>query len=254
MEEDRGTFDVVLFTRSLHHIGQDLTGVLRLVRDRLLRRPDSGGDGGLLIIEEFGREDCDQLTAEWYYALHDSLLAAGLISPPSRHQHRHHQHKGQDQQRDVDERDDAKHEEERMKKEAERDALDRWARQFKWSHHGMEGIEHLHLGHEMVAAIESVFGRIDVQRQPVLFRFIANHVDRRLNSTTKHQNNDDSAKEEEKAGKKAYEISRTVLRWEQKMIDRGRVLPLGILGVASVDQRMDRQDSTNSRPSSVSQC
>jgi SAM-dependent methyltransferase len=251
MEEERGTFDVVLFTRSLHHIGQDLTGVLRLVRDRLLRRED-----GLLIIEEFGREDCDQLTAEWYYALHDSLLAAGLISPPRRHRH-HHQHKGQDQQHDTDQRDDAKQEEELMKKEEKRDALERWERQFKWSHHGMEGIEHLHLGHEMVAAIESVFGRIDVQRQPVLFRFIANHVDRRLNaSPTNHHHNNESAQAEEKAeaGSKAYEISRTVLRWEQKMIDRGRVLPLGILGVATVDQRMGRQDSTNSRPSSVSQC
>jgi hypothetical protein len=208
------------------------------VRDRLLRRED-----GLLIIEEFGREDCDQLTAEWYYALHDSLLAAGLISPPRRHRH-HHQHKGQD----------AKQEEELMKKEEKRDALERWERQFKWSHHGMEGIEHLHLGHEMVTAIESVFGSIDVQRQPVLFRFIANHVDRRLNSSPTNHHNNESAQAEEEAGNKAYEISRTVLRWEQKMIDRGRVLPLGILGVATVDQRMDRQDSTNSRPSSVSQC
>ncbi|ELR12323.1 methyltransferase domain containing protein [Acanthamoeba castellanii str. Neff] len=247
-KEERGTFDVVLFTRSLHHIGEDLEGVLRLVRDQLLRRADdrAGVPSGLLIIEEFGREDIDRPTAEWYYALHDSLLAAGLISPPQQKKEEQKMKKNKTEKKSIKE-----------KEEEERDVLERWARQFKWSHHGMEGIERLHLGREMVAAIERVFGRVDVQRQPVLFRFIANHIDRRLNAlnsnTNKNRNDNNEAgvpaSVVDSEGR-AYEIARAVWRWEEKMVDRHTILPLGIFGVAIATAKQQPEEAPLNRPSS----
>ncbi len=142
--------------------------------------------------------------------------------------------------------------------------LERWARQFKWSHHGMEGIERLHLGREMVAAIERVFGRVDVQRQPALFRFIANHIDRRLNALSKNNNNDSNSNKKNmndnnEAGVpagavdpegRAYEIARAVWRWEEKMVDRHTILPLGIFGVATVTANHQPLN----RPSSPQAC
>ena len=145
------------------------------------------------------------------------------------------------------------------KEEEERDVLERWARQFKWSHHGMEGIERLHLGCEMVAAIERVFGRVDVQRQPALFRFIANHIDRRLNALSKNNTNDSNSNnrmnDNNEAGVvdpegRAYEITRAVWRWEEKMVDRHTILPLGIFGVATVTANHQPLN----RPSSPQAC
>lgn len=218
MEEERSSFDIVLFTRSLHHIGEYLEETLRMVRDDLLR------PGGALIIEEFAREDIDRATAEWYYSLHDSLVAAGAIDPhlkqschsPDAKQHGH----------DRSTQDNAKHRDSKQPTEDDQDAIKRWQRQFKWNNHKMEGIKQLHLGHEMVSTIKRVFGSIEGERHPLLFRFIANHVDRKQRSRVL---NGEATPEQDST----YEITRNVWRWENKMIHESKsILPLGILGIA----------------------
>jgi SAM-dependent methyltransferase len=66
-----GPFDVVLFTRSLHHI-QPLESAIE--RTASLLRPD-----GLLVGEEFAREAIDADTAAWYFDTCDLLRTAGLL-------------------------------------------------------------------------------------------------------------------------------------------------------------------------------
>jgi SAM-dependent methyltransferase len=68
---DGGPFDVVLFTRSLHHIHP--LG-LALGRTWELLSP-----GGLLIAEEFALERADLATASWFYATEALLSAGGLL-------------------------------------------------------------------------------------------------------------------------------------------------------------------------------
>ncbi|HEY9388904.1 MAG TPA: class I SAM-dependent methyltransferase [Mycobacteriales bacterium] len=66
--------DVVLFTRSLHHIADlDATvgHALRLVRP-----------GGLVVLEEFARERVDQATAGFLYDTRGLLVAAGVLALP----------------------------------------------------------------------------------------------------------------------------------------------------------------------------
>jgi len=193
LDEERERFDVVLFTRSLHHIGEDLEALLGLVRNKLLR------EGGLLVMEEFAREEVDRSTAEWYYGIHDALVATDVIAYP-----------------------DALDEEEG------RDVLLRWERQFEWSRHKMIGLEKLHPGRKMVEAVVETFGQVELHRRPALFRFIADHVDRRL----KTRWNASHASEEDE--QKSYRIARSVWAWEERMIHghSKTVLPIGILVVA----------------------
>lgn len=68
-------FDVVLFTRSLHHItplGEAVAKAARMV-----------APGGRLIIEDFAAEKADKATVEWYFQSRDELIANGLLSPQS---------------------------------------------------------------------------------------------------------------------------------------------------------------------------
>lgn len=66
--------DVVLFTRSLHHVaGLDATveHALGLVRP-----------GGLVVLEEFARERVDRATAGFLYDTRGLLVAAGVLDLP----------------------------------------------------------------------------------------------------------------------------------------------------------------------------
>jgi SAM-dependent methyltransferase len=63
-------FDVVLFTRSLHHI-QPLDPAV--VRAKELLKPQ-----GRLLVEDFAFDEIDSLSAEWLYQLFSLLDAAGL--------------------------------------------------------------------------------------------------------------------------------------------------------------------------------
>ncbi len=71
---DGGLFDVVLFTRSLHHIAP-----LDRALDRAaaLLRP-----GGRLLAEEFAYDRVTLPTARWWYDLESILVAAGILTPP----------------------------------------------------------------------------------------------------------------------------------------------------------------------------
>ncbi len=68
-------FDVVLFTRSLHHIhplGEAIAKAARMV-----------ASGGRLIIEDFAAEKADNATVSWYFQTRRELIAAGLLSTQS---------------------------------------------------------------------------------------------------------------------------------------------------------------------------
>jgi SAM-dependent methyltransferase len=72
-----GTYDRVLFTRSLHHIA-DLGAAVRRAQD-LTRL------SGLLIAEEFAVETADAATAGWFYDVNALLGCAGLLKPGNHH-------------------------------------------------------------------------------------------------------------------------------------------------------------------------
>jgi SAM-dependent methyltransferase len=64
-------FDVVLFSRSLHHI-EDLAGACRRARE--LARP-----GGLVLVEDWRWNEMDRATAEWIYGLMQVGQALGVV-------------------------------------------------------------------------------------------------------------------------------------------------------------------------------
>jgi SAM-dependent methyltransferase len=71
LEHRGGPYDVVLFTRSLHHI-EPLGGAVDRALDLL--RP-----GGRLVLEEFARDRADRLAASFLYDTFALLYAAGLL-------------------------------------------------------------------------------------------------------------------------------------------------------------------------------
>lgn len=66
-------FDVLLFTRSLHHMDP--------LRDAIARAHALLGAGGLFIAEEFAVERADRAAAGWFYDMETVLGAAGVIAP-----------------------------------------------------------------------------------------------------------------------------------------------------------------------------
>ena len=74
-----GPFDVVLFTRSLHHLPR--LGAATERADAVLQQ------GGLIIAEEFAREAPDAATAGWFYDI-DALLESAALSEPEHRQSR----------------------------------------------------------------------------------------------------------------------------------------------------------------------
>jgi SAM-dependent methyltransferase len=68
---DEGTYDVVLFIRSLHHM-DDLQGAIRQARKLL-------ASGGRVIVEDFAVDGLTALASEWLYQLLSVFDTAGLI-------------------------------------------------------------------------------------------------------------------------------------------------------------------------------
>jgi len=68
-------FDVVLFTRSLHHIHPLGEAVAKAAR---MTAP-----GGRLIIEDFAAEKADNATIAWYFQTRLELAGLGLLSSES---------------------------------------------------------------------------------------------------------------------------------------------------------------------------
>jgi SAM-dependent methyltransferase len=69
---DGGPFDVVLFSRSLHHMAP-LDGAVQRAHDLLV-------PGGMLVCDEFAWEWADSATAAWYYDRLSELQKGGLIA------------------------------------------------------------------------------------------------------------------------------------------------------------------------------
>jgi SAM-dependent methyltransferase len=65
------SFDVVLFTRSLHHI-DPLVGALEHTHSLL--KPQ-----GLVVLEEFAVDAMDRATATWFYDMESLLEASGIL-------------------------------------------------------------------------------------------------------------------------------------------------------------------------------
>jgi SAM-dependent methyltransferase len=68
---NEGTYEVVLFTRSLHHM-HDLPGAILQARKLL-------ASGGTVIVEDFAVDGLTALASEWLYQLLTVLDTAGLI-------------------------------------------------------------------------------------------------------------------------------------------------------------------------------
>jgi SAM-dependent methyltransferase len=66
-----GTFDAILFTRSLHHIRELVEAVA--AADRTLR------PGGRIIVEDFRAEGGSDVSANWFFELARSLIAEGAL-------------------------------------------------------------------------------------------------------------------------------------------------------------------------------
>ncbi len=73
-ERAAAPYDVVLFTRSLHHISPIERAVERAAA---LLAP-----GGRLVAEEFAFDQVDLRTAGWWYQTEQALVAEGVVAPP----------------------------------------------------------------------------------------------------------------------------------------------------------------------------
>jgi SAM-dependent methyltransferase len=71
---DDGSFDAVLFMRSLHHIHPLHQAVRRAV--------DCLSPGGRLIVEDFSYEAADEKTLRWFTGVCRVLSAAGMLTAP----------------------------------------------------------------------------------------------------------------------------------------------------------------------------
>src|SRR5262245_55711165 len=74
LDHEDDLFDLVLFSRSLHHIHPLDAAIERVAR---LLKP-----GGTLLVEDFAVEAIDAVTAAWRYETEALLRAAGLPSAP----------------------------------------------------------------------------------------------------------------------------------------------------------------------------
>lgn len=131
-------FDVVLFTRSLHHI-YPLSDVVAHARD--LVEP-----GGLLVADEFARDRVDADTAAWHFDTCAVLADAGLLPAEP--------------------------------EGAGGDPLRRWRDRFTaFDHHHGDGEHHHTTGADMVAALQPAFAltRLD-ERVPYHYRYVADRL------------------------------------------------------------------------------
>jgi SAM-dependent methyltransferase len=68
---DGGSFDAVLFTRSLHHIHP--------LDESVKQAADSLADGGHIIVEDFAYESVNEKTLDWFADAIGRLKTAGLL-------------------------------------------------------------------------------------------------------------------------------------------------------------------------------
>jgi len=252
--EDSTCFDVVLFTKSLHHIPK-MKEVLEVAKK--YAKP-----GGLVIAEEFSREGIDVVTAEWFYGLFSVLEAMNLVdNNPHGHQHEHqHEHHTHEHQHDTHQphmhdhhtheqhthephahehhthqphmhdhhiheqhthhhkKEDQKKEEidKEKPKEEEEDVIKRWKAQHvntPWGH------ERLHKGGEMIKGMEEVFGELlEVKKCVYLFRYFCNYLKEKKGTISDLIDR--------------YELVKKVWEWEQKLLRRKAILPMGLYIVA----------------------
>ncbi|HLJ59950.1 MAG TPA: class I SAM-dependent methyltransferase [bacterium] len=130
-------YDVLLFTRSLHHMGSLPDAMATALR---LLRP-----GGWLIVDEFARERADRRTAAWFYDTRALLSAAGVLSASGG------DHGTAQDPPDVD--------------ASARDPLERWR-----AEHGGDPGHPRHDARAMRAEIARRFEIVEAQDVPYLYR------------------------------------------------------------------------------------
>jgi SAM-dependent methyltransferase len=140
LDHDGGPYDIVLFTRSLHHI-DPLDGTVAHAVDLI-------GPGGVLAVEEFRRERGDRAAAEFCFDTQATLASALGIELDS-HAHSHADSHGHG------------------------DPFSRWTEDLSPT----PG-EPLHTGHEVLAAIAARAEVRDVLETPTLWRLVLHPIDK----------------------------------------------------------------------------
>lgn len=135
---DSGRYEVVLFTRSLHHIHPLPAAVERVHR---LLEPD-----GLLVADDFAVDQADRATAAFFYDAWTLLEAAGAIEHEPDHKHEH-----------------------KRGKPTRSDPLERWREE-----HDIHGP--MHSGLEMREAIAARLEILSASAVPFLFRYMVPRV------------------------------------------------------------------------------
>jgi SAM-dependent methyltransferase len=137
-----GGWDVVLFTRSLHHLA-DLSRAVEHAR-RLL------APGGTLVADEFARERANRATAAFFYGLRALLQTAGVLQLTEA---------------------EADAEEDEDEAEAATDSLERW----RARHAGRPG-HPLHESGAMLGAVRACFPVVKVELCAYLYRALGEQI------------------------------------------------------------------------------
>ena len=138
-----GQFDVLLFTRSFHHLWPLDRAVAHA--QRLL------APGGTIVLDEFAHDTCDLATAAWFYDVQALLEGAGVLSPDQRRRRHYHeqQHHGGEEPKTP---------------------LERWRQRH-------EHDPPLHTAGSMLKGLGAAFELTAIERLPYLYRYLAERTD-----------------------------------------------------------------------------
>jgi SAM-dependent methyltransferase len=137
-----GPFDIILFSRSLHHIEP-----LDAAVDKLFQLLDKGG---VAVVEDFAVEKCTRNEAKWRYDVSALLEAAGVYSEwENKHNHGCDEHK-------------QRHEEHNKPL----DPMERWHKHYYVDHSIADS-------QTMIAALQKRFASLQIETAPYLYRYFA---------------------------------------------------------------------------------
>lgn len=126
-------FDIILFSRSLHHIEP-----LDAAVDKLFQLL---GKGGVAVVEDFAVEKCTRKEAQWRYDVSALLEAAGVYSEWENK----HKHAGEEHKKPLD-------------------PMERWHKRYYVDHSIADS-------QTMIAALQKRFASMHIETAPYLYRY-----------------------------------------------------------------------------------
>lgn len=182
-------FDVILFSRCLHHIDPVAQAVASAKR---LLKAD-----GIVIVEDFKYDIVDEPTVNWLDNVERLLTTAGVMTSPDEHSHGHANAQEHQHQRGEPPRGQARQHEPKQSESGT--ALQRW-----YHHH--EVAHQLLRSDDMLPAIQQEFANVEQQSCEYLYRYVVRYLQK---------------------NEVGMRLAKQVLDWERELLSRDAIKPVG---------------------------